>query len=279
MNNLDEKTVEGFAAEWRRFDQRALSEDDRACIFSDYFAMFSWDSLPSDAEGADIGCGSGRWAMLVAPRVGRLHCIDPSAALDVARSNLSGISNVQFHQCSVDELPFADEALDFAYSLGVLHHVPDTASAIRSVAAKLKTGAPFLVYLYYAFDNRPAWFRLIWKASDLGRHVIARLPHSLRYLVSQILAVIVYWPLAKVAWLLDCMHILPANWPLAYYRNKAFYVMRTDALDRFGTRLEQRFTRPQITAMLKKAGFGEIRFSDSPPFWCAVGVKNRPGSS
>ena len=63
------------------------------------------------------------------------------------------------------------------------------------------------------------------------------------------------------------------NWPLAYYRDRSFYVMRTDALDRLGTRLEQRFTRIQIAEMLTRAGFKEIRFSEGPPFWCAVGLK------
>jgi hypothetical protein len=50
--------------------------------------------------------------------------------------------------------------------------------------------------------------------------------------------------------------------------------MRTDALDRFGTQLEKRFSQAQIKEMLVAAGFGAIRFNDSQPYWCAVGVKN-----
>ena len=49
--------------------------------------------------------------------------------------------------------------------------------------------------------------------------------------------------------------------------------MRTDALDRFGTRLEKRFRRQEIITMLQSAGFKDIRFSDTQPFWCAVGIK------
>ena len=275
MSNLDEKTVEGFGDEWHRFDQSNLSDTDRSRIFADYFAIFPWDQLPGNAEGADIGCGSGRWALLVAPHVGYLHCVDPSSALDVARNNLATLKNVQFHLTSVETLPFPDASLDFAYSLGVLHHVPDTASAIRSVAAKLKPGAPFLIYLYYAFDNRPAWFRLLWHFSNALRLVIARLPHALRFAVSQILAAVIYWPLAKLARMLEHFNLLPVNWPLAYYRDKEFYVMRTDALDRFGTRLEQRFTRAQIQGMLETAGFREIRFSSAQPYWCALGIKGK----
>ncbi|HEC15230.1 MAG TPA: hypothetical protein ENI99_01440 [Sedimenticola sp.] len=57
------------------------------------------------------------------------------------------------------------------------------------------------------------------------------------------------------------------------WRDKSFYVMRTDALDRFGTRLEKRFRRDQIAAMLEAAGFCDIRFSTREPFWCAVARK------
>ena len=274
MRNMDEKTVEGFGEEWQRFDQSELSSHDKERIFNDYFSLFSWEKLPPNAVGADIGCGSGRWAQLVAPKVGLLHCVDPSQALDVARHNLSGIDNVKFAQASVDDLPFPDNSLDFAYSLGVLHHVPNTAAAIRSIAAKLKPQAPFLLYLYYAFDNRPYWFRLLWRISDILRRTISKMPSPLRYMVSQLLAVMIYWPLARTAKILEQLGCLPANWPLAYYRDKEFYVMRTDALDRFGTVLEHRFTQSQIQTMLETAGFKDVRFSDKQPFWCALAIRS-----
>jgi len=99
----------------------------------------------------------------------------------VARANLGAARNVEFHVASVANLPFEDASLDFAFSLGVLHHVPDTVAAIRSVAEKLKPGAPLLLYLYYAFDNRPRWYRVLWQASDLIRRLVSRLPDRVRY--------------------------------------------------------------------------------------------------
>lgn len=273
-SNVDKAVVSGFGKEWQRFDQSVLDDGDRRRIFQQYFKIFPWDRLPANSIGADIGCGSGRWALLAAPKVGLLHCIDPSEeALTVARKNLLALPNVRFHQVGVDALPFPDGLLDFAYSLGVLHHVPDTAAAIRSVAAKLRSGAVFLVYLYYAFDNRPTWYRLIWRVSNWLRVVVARLPFPLRYAFAQSVALCVYWPLARSARALERFGRLPSNWPLAQYLDKSFYVMRTDALDRFGTRIEHRYTRPQIVAMLEAAGFVEILFSESQPYWCAVAIR------
>ena len=42
--------------------------------------------------------------------------------------------------------------------------------------------------------------------------------------------------------------------------------MRTDVRDRFGTPLEKRFSKKQITKMLKKSGLENIKFSDNEPF-------------
>lgn len=272
--NMNADVVRDFGSEWSRFDQSSLSATDQAEMFESYFHIFPWDSLPPGVVGADIGCGSGRWASLVAPRVGHLCLVDPSGeALAVARQNLSNAANVSFHHTSVDDLPFEGGSLDFAYSLGVLHHVPDTAEAIHSIAHVLKPGAPFLIYLYYAFDQRPWWFRALWRASDMLRKVISRMPVRLKSFVCEGIALLVYLPLARAALLLERFWILPDPWPLAYYRHREYYVMRTDALDRFGTRLEQRFSRHEIKALLESAGFTDVRFSDTQPFWCAVGIK------
>lgn len=274
MKNVDPRTVSGFGREWSSFDQQGLNDRTRVAIFDDYFHLFAWQRLSRGATGADIGCGSGRWAMEVVPRIGHLHLVDASReALEVAKRNLGGAANCSFHHASVAKLPFCDHELDFAYSLGVLHHVPDTAAAIRAVSAKLKRGAPFLLYLYYAFDNRPFWFRMLWRASDAVRWIVSRLPYPLRLVISQVIATLVYYPAARLARTLDSRGWLPSAMPLAYYRDKPFYVMRTDALDRFGTRLERRFSKRQIRAMLEAAGFADVVFSDRAPFWCAVATK------
>lgn len=272
--NRDDEVVVDFGSEWSRFTQSELADRERTSIFERYFGVFPWDTLPREAVGADIGCGSGRWALLVAPRVGRLHCVDASdAALDVCRRNLQVLANVEFHLASVDELPFEEGTLDFAYSLGVLHHVPDTASAIRSVTRVLKVGAPLLLYLYYAFDNRPLWYRFVWRGSDALRRVIARLSDRPKQIICDAIALTIYWPLARCAALLERMRAMPDSWPLAAYRRQSLYVMRTDALDRFGTRLERRFTRDEIRQMMTSAGLTEICFSDAVPHWCVVGYR------
>ena len=138
---------------------------------------------------------------------------------------------------------------------------------------KLKAGAPFLVYLYYAFDNRPMWFQAAWKVSDLFRSIISRLPFGLKKVVTDGIAASVYFPLAKTALIMEKAGASVDVLPLSTYRNHSFYTMRTDSLDRFGTRLEHRFTRKQIQEMLESAGLERIEFSEGTPYWCAVGFR------
>ncbi len=276
--NVDANVARGFGREWSTFRQgeENLSREQRETIFVDYFRIFPWDLLPpGGGVGIDVGCGTGRWSMMVAPRVAHLHLLDVSPeALAVARENLKRAQNVSFHANSVAEIPLPAHSLDFAFSLGVLHHVPDTQKAICAIAEKLKPGAPFLIYLYYAFDNRPPWYRLLWAVSNGVRVVVSRLPHPVRKAISETIAALVYWPLARLAALFARLGVPQQSLPLSWYRDKSFYVIRTDAYDRFCTQLEKRFSKAQIEQMLAGAGFDSIAFSDSPPYWCAVGIKS-----
>ena len=271
--NIDKEVVAGFGDEWSRFDQTALTGEELGAMFDNYFSIFPWDKLPENAVGFDLGCGSGRWAKLVAPRVGRLFLFDPSSdALAVARRNLSGADNCEFEMAGADDIPLGDASCDFGYSLGVLHHIPDTEAGLRACVAKIKPGAPFLVYLYYSFDNRPAWFRLLWRMSNAIRAAVCRMPHGPRYAISQVFAATVYFPLARTALLLEKLGVNVSNFPLSQYRHNSFYVMRNDALDRFGTRLERRFSKAEIKAMMERCGLDNISFSTTS-FWTAVGFK------
>lgn len=274
LPNIDPETVTGFGEEWTTFDQTHLSESEASTLFDQYFAIFPWELLPPDAEGFDLGCGSGRWARRVSDQVGKLHCIDASEmALRVAQRNLSHLSNCEFHHASVDSIPLAEGSMDFGYSLGVLHHLPDTEAGISACVDKLKPGAPLLIYVYYDFEGRPAWFRGLWKASDFMRRGIARLPSRTKMIVTTVIATLVYLPLARFAKVVERSGRSVTALPLSYYRDLSFYTMRTDALDRFGTPLEKRFSRTQIQHMMEKAGLERVRFSGSPPYWCAVGFK------
>ena len=273
--NIDQQVVNDFGKEWDRFNHFEIDNTSLQASFESYFSMFPFEALPKSAEGFDMGCGSGRWAKFVAPMIHKLNCIDPSElALEQAKQNLSKYSNCYFECATASENSLQESSQDFGYSLGVLHHTPDTFEALDNCAKKLKPGAPFIIYLYYSMDNKPFWYRSLWKLSDFFRKIISKLPFPIKFFISQLIGLIVYLPLARFSLIMEKLGFEVKNFPLSDYRLKPFYVLRTDALDRFGTRLEHRFSKIEIIDMLQRAGFSNITFSEKPPFWTALAYRN-----
>jgi len=273
--NVDINVVGDFGREWQTFNQKDIHHDDLFAAFNQYFHLFPLHQLNSESIGFDMGCGSGRWSKFIAPKVKQLNCIDPSPlALEQAKNNLKNFSNCLFECNSVSETQLKDNSQDFGYCLGVLHHIPRTEEGLKSCASKLKNGAPFLLYLYYRFDNKPMWFKLIWNLSDIVRKFVSILPFKIKLFVSQLIAIFVYYPFSRLSLVLEKLGFDVLNIPLSDYRNKPFYFLRTDALDRFGTKLEQRFTKVEIQQMMENAGFVDITFSDKTPYWVVLGRKS-----
>lgn len=272
--NKDDRVINEFGEEWKKFNFSQLNKESLIDNYQQYFSIFPWKLINKNSEGFDMGAGSGRWAQFVAPQVGYLNCIEPSEAINVAKRNLSSFKNISFFQETTDTCSLKADSQDFGYCLGVLHHIPDTQSALKDCANLLKSGAPFLLYLYYDFENKPSWFRFIWKCSNLFRKFISKLPLIIKKPICEVIALAIYWPLSRLALLLELVGMNVENIPLTDYRNKPYYQLRNDALDRFGTRLEQRFSRTKITYMLEKAGFKDISFSDSTPYWCCLSYKS-----
>src|SRR5207302_11451792 len=94
---------------------------------------------------------------------------------------------------------------------------------------------------------------------------------ALQSFLCNILAITVYWPLARMSRVLERSGVNVGSFPLSIYRRRSLYVMRNDALDRMATKLEKRFTASEIRQMLERAAFVDVILSQTPPFWCAVG--------
>lgn len=265
---LHNNVIKDFGREWSSFDQSNLSDKELINNFNQYFSVFPLQELDSNKVGFDLGCGSGRWAKLIAPKVKRLNCIEPSIdAINVAKENLNGFSNVIFYNNNFQNTKIDENSQDFGYCLGVLHHTNDINEGLNFCNKILKKNGSFLIYLYYNLDNRPIYYKIIWKLSNFLRFIISNLPFKLKKFLTDLIATFVYFPLVLTVRILDTIGIKTINFPLAYYKDKSFYTMRTDSLDRFGTKLENRYSKIEIADMLEKSGFKDIKFSNTMPFW------------
>lgn len=271
--NMDPAVVKGFSQQWTFFDQTQVPEEVQRAEFDAYYQPFRWDLVNKNSEGFDIGCGTGRWDKYLAPRVGKLHCIEPSDALEVAKKMLKDQPNVEFHRGGLADHVLPPNSMDFGVCVGVLHYVPSAAEGIKQCAEMLKPGAPLLIYVYYRFDNRPKWFRAVWEVADVMRKGIAKLPFGSRKAVTNVIAAVVYWPLTRATAVAEKMGMNVDNVPLTIYRHQSFYAMKTDSLDRFGMPREHRYTKAELIQYMQDAGLEDIRVSPNLPFWCLCGVK------
>lgn len=102
--------------------------------------------LPRDWTVADIGCGTGNAAELLAPHVREVIAVDQSQPmLQAARKRLAGISNVRFLDGPIEALPLPDAAVDAAICLLVLHHVREPGDAMSELRRVIRPGGRLLV--------------------------------------------------------------------------------------------------------------------------------------
>lgn len=270
--NSDKNVVNSFGEEWSKFNH--FDEDEITKIGEEYFSVVA-DVLTKDTYAMDVGCGTGRWTKYLSKKVSFIEAVDPSEAIFAADRLLNDTKNVRLTQAFVDNLPFEDETFDFVMSVGVLHHIPDTQQALIDCVKKVKRGGVFYVYLYYNLENRGLLFKTLFRISDIVRKFVSAMSATPKKIVCDILAVVFYLPFVYLSRFLKLIGLdrLSMQIPLSGYRNKSFYIIRNDALDRFGTNLEQRFSKMQIEEMMKNAGLNNIVFGKNLPYYHAFGKK------
>ncbi|HSN09578.1 MAG TPA: class I SAM-dependent methyltransferase [Hanamia sp.] len=271
--NIDQKVVNEFGDEWLKFYEH---DDDLVKKGGEeYFDILNKQIVNSNTYALDIGCGTGRWTKYLAGKVGFMEAVDPSNAIFAADKLLGKIENVRLSKASIETLPFADETFDFVMSIGVLHHIPNTRQALIDCVKKVKRGGYFFVYLYYNLDRRGPFYKALFKSSDLVRKMVSRLPGKIKHFVCDVLAIIFYMPFILFGRFVNFLGFkdLAKRMPLHGYQNRSFFMIRNDTLDRFGTRLEQRFSKKQVTEMMEAAGLTDIVISPGIPFYHAVGKK------
>jgi SAM-dependent methyltransferase len=124
------------------------------------------------ARVLDAGCGMGRFAEVCADAGAEVHCVDLSSAVEAAAKNLGHQPNVKVYQADILRLPFADRTFDYIYSIGVLHHTPDTRAAFSQLIRLLKPLKPGGRIAIWVYSSR---LRLLL-GSEMLRPLTSRLP-------------------------------------------------------------------------------------------------------
>lgn len=270
--NLNQKVIDGFGYEWEKYDynDEKISKDlDKQ--FDSYVKTIDLTEFSStNSIACDFGAGSGRWTERLLPYFHKMYALEPSdGAFEVLKNKFSKETKVKILKETIGSNSLKEKSLDLAVSLGVLHHLPDTRKAIRDISITLKPGEVFLCYLYYNLENKNWFYRSLFKLSNEGRKIISRLPKWWKLQISKFIAITIYWPLSRFARIFELVGLDSSNVPLHHYSSMPFLMLANDALDRFGTILEQRFSKKEINEMLMLCDFdlSTLKFSDSEPFY------------
>ena len=157
----DDRRVAGVLAE-RRADSRSFfgalgGEWDhvRQELFGQTFTPEALlGLLPANWIVADLGCGTGNIAEILAPFVRQVIAVDrESAMLDAARKRLDRVDNVEFRPGDLTALPLDDGSVNATVTSLVLHHLPDPTPAVREMARVVRPGGKILIVDMVAHDR------------------------------------------------------------------------------------------------------------------------------
>jgi SAM-dependent methyltransferase len=142
-------TAENFGWQWQHFTQ----QDER---YTEQFLGWIAPVRPDffrDKVVLEGGCGKGRHTQLAARWGARdIISIDLSAAVESAFAATRHLENAHIIQADIYQLPLK-QVFDYAFSVGVLHHLPDPRGGFRALASRVKPGGHISAWVYGAENN------------------------------------------------------------------------------------------------------------------------------
>ena len=189
-------TAEGFGWQWQHFTQ----EDEKYAE-----QMLGWLApvTPEFFRGKVVlegGCGKGRHTQLAARWGAReIIGIDLSAAVETAFAATRSLPNAHIVQADIYRLPLARK-FDYAFTIGVLHHLPDPRGGFLSLASKVKAGGHLSAWIYGAENNEwitrfvnPVREKITSRIDQRSLLHLSKIPAACMYLATKL----VYGPLNR----------------------------------------------------------------------------------
>lgn len=172
---------QSFGFQWNRFARTQLDSANGTTRSRDTFLQKTGWTLGELAgrRVLDAGCGMGRFAEICADAGAEIHAIDLSTAVEAAARNFGGRPNVHLYQADIMRLPFAPGTFDYVYSIGVLHHTPNTRKAFLNLAPLVKPGGRISIWVYSKKLR-------VFLGSEVLRIVTPRLPKKVLLAASRI---------------------------------------------------------------------------------------------
>ena len=269
------RTLEGYS-------YQHVKLDDHGKEFPRWRQIF-YDSIPVEWRkkdffqgkiGVDIGCGEGRF-LYCAQEVGaEMVGLDLSEGIEVARNNTSKSKSCHVVQGDIHHLPFRPGVFDFAYSIGVLHHLPNPQNGFRRILPAVKQGGKVSIWVY-GLQGMRWWYRL--SHMTWLRGVAPHLPRWAQYLVSLAIASALelgVWLPCRVVSLFPGGNSFVRRVPFGDACRRSFKAKIRSVFDRVQPPVTHYPTAEELDGWFKEAGFRNVIVrSKEGAGWIAAGEK------
>lgn len=262
------RTMHAFSYQWTTFVENFD-------YFRDIFLGFVRPFLePRDFDGKlvlEAGCGSGRPASVAASFGAEVVAVDLSEAVQSAHAMTKHYPLLHVVQGDIYSLPVRP-CFDLVYSVGVLQHLPDPAAAFRRIGQAVPAGRPLVVWVY---GVREAWYAPIEWLRGFTVKWPYRLLHALSFVLaiaSELFLLLPYRVLSRI----PSTRALAERIPGRIYARFPFKENVLGWFDRLGAPVTHYFTRPQVEAMLRDAGFADVQVvarPDASASWVGRGIR------
>jgi SAM-dependent methyltransferase len=248
------RTAEAFGYEWTRYSE--LAERYRQ-QFLDWIRPVTPEFF-RDRLVLEGGCGKGRHTALAAEFGARgVVALDLSAAVEAAFANTRHLGNVHVVQADIHRPP-VKPVFDYAFSVGVLHHLPDPERGFQALVSKLRPGGSISAWVYGREGN--GW--IVHIVTPLREHLFSKLPHGLLDALAAAFTVplylgtkLFYRPTQGTA----LNRVLPYAPYLTYIAGFPYRELRSIVFDHLAAPVASYWRRGEFGAWFERAGLHEVR--------------------
>jgi len=195
----------------------------------------------------------------------KIYVIEPSEAIEIAKkNNLSNKERIIFKNITGQSISFEDE-IDFIFSLGVIHHIPEAEIVCKKIYKSLKKNGKFIIWLYGKEGNY--LYLLIF--NNL-RKITKILPDKVLNIIS------VFLNLNLSIYILLCKYFkLPLRGYINNVISKCSFEKRTYIIfDQLNPSYSKYYTKNEVTELLKNSGFKKIEIYNRYNYsWTAIAEK------
>jgi SAM-dependent methyltransferase len=238
-----------FSFQWNRFSKVQLdvfngtNESERTLLEKTGFD-------PEDFQGKlvlDAGVGAGRFADVASRFGAEVIGVDLSDAVNAAYENIGNRPNIHLVQADIFQLPFRKDTFDLIFSIGVLHHTPDTRKAFQNLVPLLKKYGEIAIWVYDSYTP----FK---KITNVFRKVTTKIPRRTMYYLSTVAVPLYYLkPFRKT---------LEGVFRLCMHRNWKWRWL--DTFDYYSPAFQWKHTYPEVFQWFQEAGLKEITPLSAP---------------